>query len=60
LILASRRPACQYIAALDFAALDFAGLDFASLDSAGLDGILQDSEVTVRRLFLAGNPIGSM
>jgi hypothetical protein len=30
------------------------------LDFAALDGILQDSEVTVRRLFLAGNPIGSM
>jgi hypothetical protein len=55
LILASRRPACQYIAGLDIAGPDFAGLDIA-----GLDGILQDIEVTVRRLFLAGNPIGSM
>jgi hypothetical protein len=47
LILASPRPACQYIAGLDiagldFADLDFADLDFASLDLAGLDGILQD------------------
>jgi hypothetical protein len=37
-----------------------AGLDFAALDFAALGGILRDNEVTVRRLFLAGNPIGSM